>query len=257
VSFGGDLLQRGSKGAEVAELQLRLSGFRGTSWDGDFGPGTELQVRTFQRDFMDLEKVSGIADEQTMQALFQFADQHPIDFDSIRCPCRDCSGFGQNRFEGEYRSGKPEIEAYHRREYPGIHKAILHAFRAATFYLSRENYPAPILTSGYRCWIHNEQKGRNSTNHMGKALDVDFLPQPGEDKRDDCNRCDAARGLLVEKSNFQVGWNGNNCKSLEPSNIAPTWIHMDVRCYGQRYLADQYFVTTKNELNAMNYPAAS
>jgi len=34
-------LKRGSKGPDVAELQLRLAGFRGTVPDGDFGPGTE------------------------------------------------------------------------------------------------------------------------------------------------------------------------------------------------------------------------
>jgi hypothetical protein len=252
MSFGDDVLQRGSNGAEVVELQLRLSGFRGTSWDGDFGPGTELQVNTFQRDVMGLSNVTGIADQQTVQALFEFANQHPIDFDTIRCPCGECGGFGQGRFAGEYRSGKPEIEAYHQREYPGIHKAILHAYRAATFYLVRDNYPTPILSSGYRCWINNEQKNRVSTNHMGKALDVDFPLPSGEDKRDDGKRCDAARGLLVERANFQIGWSGGNCKALEPSNIAPTWVHMDVRCFSTKYLADQYFVTTADALDSVN-----
>ena len=27
--------------------------------------------------------------------------------------------------------------------------------------------------------------------------------------------------------------------------IAPTWIHMDVRCYEPRYLADEYFVKSE------------
>ena len=48
-------LARGDSGKEVRELQLRLAGFRGTSWDGQFGPGTELQVITFQRDYMGME----------------------------------------------------------------------------------------------------------------------------------------------------------------------------------------------------------
>lgn len=54
--------------------------------------------------------------------------------------------------------------------------------------------------------------------------------------------CDALRGMLVETANAQVGWNARNRKSLEPSNIAPTWVHYDVRSYASAYLDDRYFV---------------
>ena len=84
---------------------------------------------------------------------------------------------------------------------------------------------------------------------MGKALDGDFSRQPDEDKRDDQNRCDRFRGQLVEKGNFQMGWAASNRKSLEPSSIAPTWIHMDVRQYARRYLADGFFVRSAEELS--------
>ena len=40
---GARELQKGTKGLDVRELQIRLAGFRGTMPDGDFGPGTELQ----------------------------------------------------------------------------------------------------------------------------------------------------------------------------------------------------------------------
>jgi hypothetical protein len=33
------------------------------------------------------------------------------------------------------------------------------------------------------------------------------------DKRYDAIRCDKFRGLLVEKPNFQIGWNGGNKKT--------------------------------------------
>ena len=244
MGFANRPLERGDKGEDVVELQLRLSGFRGTLWDGDFGPGTELQVVTFQRDVMGLENPSGVVDSDTFDALQTFASDFPIDFQPIRCPCGRCSGFGQDRFKGSYRSGKPHIEAFHRREYPGIHKAILHAYRGACFYLRDTGMPLPILTSGYRCWVQNEAKGRKSTNHMGKAMDIDLPMQRGDDKRDDQNRCDDARGILVERGGFQIGWLAANRKALEPSNIAPTWIHMDVRCYESKYLADQFFVTS-------------
>ena len=36
-------LSRGTTGPDVVELQIRLAGFRGTMWDGIFGPGTECR----------------------------------------------------------------------------------------------------------------------------------------------------------------------------------------------------------------------
>lgn len=38
-------------------------------------------------------------------------------------------------------------------------------------------------------------------------------------------------------------------KALEPADIAPTWIHMDVRCYSRKYLDDKYFIKNIQELN--------
>ena len=245
---GNKSLQRGDKGADVVELQLKLNGFRGTVWDGDFGPGSELQVMAFQREVMKTPSPSGIFDANSFDALHEFEINNPIDFASIRCPCGQCDGFGQGRFKNKYRADKPKIEAYHRREYPGVHKAILYAFRAVCFHLKNHDFPLPILTSGYRCWIHNEIKGRRSTNHMGKAIDIDFPAQPGEFKRDDAERCDRARDLLVDKAGFQIWWHGNNRKALEPASIAPTWLNMDVRCYSQKYLADTFFVTDESQL---------
>jgi hypothetical protein len=188
MAFGDAELKRDDKGAGVVELQIRLAGFRGTLWDGAYGPGTELQVVCFQRDY---------------------------------------------------------IEQNYKYEYPGMHKAILHSFRAASFYLQRAGFPAPVINSGYRCWVNNGQNDRTSTNHMGKAIDIDFPLAPTEDKRADMIRCDKGRGVLVELANFQVGWMANNRKSLEPSAMAPTWIHMDVRNYERKYLADRFFVAPK------------
>ena len=248
--FETESLSRGSRGTAVEELQIRLAGFRGTVWDGDFGPGTELQVSSFQKEYMKMTEPTGIVDLKVFEALEKFATEFPINFDSLKCPCKECAGFGQGQLKGRYRDNKNEIEAYHLFEYPGIHKAILHSYRAAQFFAKESAFPLPFLSSGYRCHANNIIKGRSSTNHMGKALDLDFPLKETEDKRDDGIRCETFRGVLVEKSNFQIGWNGRNKKSLEPSNIAPTWIHMDVRSFMPKYLQEKYFVTNEQDLDS-------
>jgi hypothetical protein len=63
------------------------------------------------------------------------------------------------------------------------------------------------------------------------------------------------RGKLVELSNAQVGWAAKNRKALEPSDIAPTWIHYDVREYEPKYLGDEFFcrdLAGLNELTPIN-----
>lgn len=246
MTFGSTDLARGERGEHVAELQIRLAGFRGTVPDGIFGSGTELQVTQFQRDFMKMPSPTGVADREVSEAIERFAAEHPIDFEALRCPCGVCDGFGQGRFHGQYRSGKPEIEAYHLYEYPGIHRMLLWAVRGLMFYRPDDKL---LFTSGYRCGVRNEQKDRSSTNHHGKAIDVDIPGKPGEDKRDDMNRCDRIRGLLVETASAQVGWSARNRKALEPARIAPTWVHYDVRCYDRSYLEDRFFCRNTEQLD--------
>jgi hypothetical protein len=85
---------------------------------------------------------------------------------------------------------------------------------------------------------------------MGKAVDLDVANPSG--RRDDDERCcDAVRGLLTDHCNFQIGWGAQRTKALEPSEIAPTWVHMDVRCYTPQYLEDHYFVTSSEELDSV------
>ena len=246
MAFGDRYLARGDTGQEVEELQVRLAGFRGTIPDGVFGPGTELQVIAFQKDYMAVPTPSGEVDASTYDAVGEFAGRYPIDFSPLRCPCGECEGFGQGRFEGQFRDGKPRVEAFHRYEYPGIHRMLLWAYRAALHYHPEERF---VITSGYRCAVRNEQTGRSSTNHHGKALDFDAVGAEGEDRREDMNRCERIRGALVEKSNAQIGWSAPNRKSLEPANIAPTWVHYDVRSYQREYLADRMFCSNPEELD--------
>jgi len=246
MEYGERELKRGCKGPDVAELQIRLAGFRGTVPDGDFGPGTERQVMNFQRDYMGQAAPTGIADRATFRAIDKFADDYPFDFKELKCRCRECDGFGQGQFKGRYHAGRPKVEAFHRYEYPGIHRMLLWAVRAVFLYMPEHRF---AITSGYRCSVDNAQHGRTSTNHHGKAIDIDIVAKPGEAKRDDMSKCDAARGCIVETAHAQVGWDATNRKALEPSNIAPTWVHYDVRCYEPKYRKDQAFCTTLKELD--------
>jgi hypothetical protein len=248
MAFGDTVIRRGDTGPDVVELQIRLAGFRGTVPDGVYGPGTELQVVSFQRDFMKQSQPSGDVDADTFRALDRFRALYPIDFDALLCPCGVCGGFGQRRFRDQFRPGMPNAEATHRYEYPGIHRMLLWAVRALFHYAPQYDF---VITSGYRCAVRNQQQGRLSTNHHGKAIDLDMPREPGEGGREDMARCDRVRGIIVEHSNAQVGWYAHNRKALEPPDIAPTWVHYDVRCYEPRYLQDWFFCTTAGELDGV------
>ena len=246
MEYGERILQKTLTGDDVAELQLRLAGFRGTLPDGEFGPGTELQVTTFQRDYMKMATPTGIVDRAVMEKIDEFADKFPVNFADLKCPCGTCRGFGQGKFKGLYITGRPRIEAFHRYEYPGIHRMILWAARALFFYMPEHNFH---FNSSYRCSVDNLRRGRLSTNHHGKAIDLDVPLKTGETKHDDRDKCDEIRGRLVETANAQIGWLGTNRKSLEPRDIAPTWVHYDVRQYERKYLDDKFFCTNQRDLD--------
>jgi hypothetical protein len=55
--------------------------------------------------------------------------------------------------------------------------------------------------------------------------------------------------VIADQSNVQLGWDNVNQKSFEPSDIAPTWIHYDVRCYEAQYLEDRFFCKTLEALD--------
>lgn len=245
MAFGDQTLGRDAVGDDVVELQMRLAGFRGTIPDGDFGPGTERQVRAFQRDVMKIAAPTGEADSETFDAIAGFGRKNPIDFEALGCRCGVCDGFGQGKSKDQYRADKPKVEAFHLYEFPGIHRMLLWALRAVFFYLPDDKI---VITSGYRCHENNKQNGRKSTNHHGKAVDIDIVGG-SVDKRQDMIRCNRVRGLIVEVSNAQIGWGARNRKSLEPANIAPTWVHYDVRSYDRKYLADKYFCRNAAQLD--------
>jgi len=262
--FGSRLLQVNVTGDDVVELQIRLAGFKNAgSPNGIFSSKTKSQVMSFQKDYMDITP-SGIVDKQTFDATDTFAAE--FNFDSLqsiahpnlptgnnwttkgkfKCPCSDTpdvgcqstnSGFGHNDNTDVYKSGKGKYEKYHKKEYLGIHRMLLWAVRAVLFYHPQYTW---TINSGYRCRNDNVRAGRTSTNHMGKA--VDLAPGLG-------TQCNDARRRIVQKMAAQIAWNGSNQKSLEPSNIAPTWVHFDVRSFAPEYLTSTFFATSETTLN--------
>jgi len=184
-------LKRGDTGWEVQLLQIKLSGFRGTTWDGSFGPGTELQVMQFQKDFMGSHAPTGIVDPITSKAIDTFALKYPVDFSFLKCPCGACSGFGNGLNLNVYQAGMPSVEAYYRYEYPGIHKAILWSARAVMYYNPQYKM---VFTSGYRCEQDNVIHGRTSTNHHGKAVDLGIILP-----KDQASQPDAIRNTTKAK----------------------------------------------------------
>jgi len=244
--YGQRILAKDMEGDDVAELQIRLAGFRGTVPDGQFGSGTELQVQKFQQDFMAMARPTRVVDAATYRAIDAFAARYPIDFAQLKCRCGSCGGFGGGKFRGRFQPGAEGREVSNLYEYPGVHRMLLWAVRAAFFYMPEHAFS---FSSVYRCSIDNQQHQRNTTNHHGKAVDLDMALKPGETKRDDRDKCDAVRGKLVELSSAQIGWGAKNRKSLEPSDIAPTWVHYDVREYEQKYLRDEFFCRDLAGLN--------
>ncbi len=86
-----------------------------------------------------------------------------------------CSGFGKGQYKDQY-SSKTHVEKYHKYERPGMHRSLLWGVSALKYYLSIQNeYKYSSITAGYRCWEHNKYAGRATTNHMGKAVDIQFL----------------------------------------------------------------------------------
>jgi hypothetical protein len=225
---------------------------------------------------MNMANPTGVVDTNVYTALDIFANKFPIDFNALSCPSKKdsnnrtqpcpCGGFGQQRFKKVYlksrrpmelywsRSGNDELrESVHQYEYPGIHKAVLHTYRAFLFLASKSKYINTHITSGYRCHIDNIDKSRTSTNHMGKAMDFTFDVGRGQNKQ---NVCNDARDFLVQKSNCQIRWNKKNHKALEPGDpgigrefTAGTWVHLDVREYDDKYLEDRFFAKNAAELD--------
>jgi len=227
------IIRIGDKGAAVFELQRMLIGWGSKDQpmmlDGNFGEATEKTLIRFQQAHS--LQPTGIYDKPTANELKREIIRHPFALEACVCPCGECGGFGQGRFENKYLPGKPKIEAYYQYEYPGIDETLIWAVRAL---MHRANIPRIVITSGYRCWIYNERTGRTTTNHLGKAIDF-ISADAGEhngsiQQKIECAECARIRSIGIEECGFQPGWVLENQVSLEmPKHGAYTWVHIDTR----------------------------
>ena len=250
-------IKKGDKNELIREINIRLAGFGGNVPTDEFTDRTEKMVKQFQRDYMKVPETGKVCGN-VLKAIDEFQNKYLVNFDDVKCPCGKCKGFGNGKFS-EQKQNLKVAELSRKYEYPGIHRSLVWALRAAIFYTSviekDMKYSVKCIFSGYRCHENNKQHKRTSTNHMGKALDIHFnkngkrtqVPKEIEEVR---------QKIFVKHLGNQVRWKDSNKFSLEPGIpaykgefIASTWIHYDVRQFELKYLKDEFFV---KDINAVN-----
>ncbi len=260
-------------GEAVSELRIRLAGFGGLLPGDTFDGDVADSVKQFEKDVMKRAE-TGIVDAAFALALDKFAADWPIDVEGqLACPCvtkkrlQGCSGFGKGQFKGEYspKYAKSRDEAGHKYEYPGIHRSLLWAARALMFYATvdhKDEIRFLKFSSGYRCHKDNEAHSRTSTNHMGKAVDIQFSHGDGgkwivADEAQTMKDSNAMRDVAIARMRAQTNWTDPDLFSLEPGGKAkkgskeahaPTWVHMDVRKWSAGDRDDSYFTETTSGL---------
>ncbi len=250
-------IKRGDKSELIREINIRLAGFGGNIPTDEFTDRTEKMIKQFQRDYMKVPETGKVCGN-VLRAIDEFQNKYIVDFDDSKCKCKKCNGFGNGKFS-EDRQNSKIAELKRNYEYPGVHRSLIWALRAAMFYTTviekNLKYSIKCIFSGYRCWEDNAIHNRRSTNHMGKALDIHFnkngkrtqVPKDIEEVR---------QKIFVKYLGNQVRWSEKNKFSLEPGiasyrgeYTASTWIHYDVRQFELQYLTDNFFVTNINQVN--------
>jgi GH24 family phage-related lysozyme (muramidase) len=246
LSCPGACIKLGEKGPLIEEINIRLTGFGGTVQTGaplnEFTLKTERAIKQFQRDYMGAAETGKICGSLLI-ALDEFRKRFPIDFSSMKCRCGHCNGFGNGLIDSTKAglfSDKNKTEPFDGIEYPGLHRALPWALRAAIYYAEHVDkdlgFKFLAISSGYRCWHDNAIHKRNTTNHMGNALDIQFTRHDAK-SRCSGNDVDTLRTeIFIKRLGAQLGWIDKNKLSLETSKQgARSWVHVDVRDHEQQY----------------------
>ncbi|WP_336959522.1 hypothetical protein [Chryseobacterium contaminans] len=267
----------------IREINIRLSGFGGNVPTDKFTDRTEKMVKQFQKDYMKVPETGKVCGN-VLRAIDEFSKNFDISttfWNQMKCDCstkgkkatsalrgiqetNSCGGFGDGTGKGTYKSAS-KVEAYHKYEYPGIHRSLLFGFKALQFYFSKQTtYKIDHFTSGYRCRFKNY----TTTNHQGKAIDMQFSKGSwairGENKKNLVELRSMRDNIFVKYLGAQKEWPNTNLFSIEPIDLLYnskgkvrfdhtfSWIHMDVRQFDAQYLEDKYFCKSLTALNGKN-----
>nr|AIW81375.1 hypothetical protein [uncultured bacterium TB306_p] len=142
-----------------------------------------------------------------LRAIDEFQGLFTVDINEGKCPCGECSGFGNNLFS-EQKNNSKIAEKKRKYEYPGIHRSLLWVERTIKFYLANQekagNLRVGLIFSGYRCNANNRKNRRGSTNHMGKALDLHIYKLT--DRNNTEKNADKVRDLLLKYTKAEYRW---------------------------------------------------
>ncbi|MES2049053.1 MAG: LysM peptidoglycan-binding domain-containing protein [Pseudomonadota bacterium] len=247
-------IKLGDTGALIEEINIRLTGFGNTisatkKWN-EYTPKTEIAVKQFQRDYMGVSETGKVCGA-VLIALDDFLKKHPVKLADMQCQCGKCKGFGNGYDDStKVEMYKTKNEAYLGTEFPGIHRGLIWAFRAALFYTQVKDknleYSFLKVSSGYRCWNDNKLHGRKTINHMGNALDLQFK-KGKEVKRCEGRDVDKLReNIFVKRLGAQMGWHSNTLALESADDGATSWVHVDVREFASEYKQDRYYATTQS-----------
>lgn len=247
----------------IREVNIRLAGFGGALPTDEFTELTATCIKQFQRDYMgvpDTGKICG----SVLAALDRFRDEYGIAsyFESMKCPCGECSGFGRSR------SGNFRFEMYNKttrqyvkvsrdaKEYKGMHRSLIWALKAMLFYFKKmpnsAGYKIVKISSGYRCIDNNWKNRRPTTNHMGCALDIVVHNKNNQVVSGSELENQVRIKWFGKYLNTSLGWSPDKFGLERISDGATTWVHLDVREFSEEYKIDKLFSTSKDGLNG-NY----
>ena len=244
----------------IREVNIRLAGFGGALPSDEFTDLTEKCIKQFQRDYMGVPETGKICGSLIL-SLDKFRDEYGISnfFDSMKCPCGKCSGFGKGRsgtftFESYVKSTKSYILVQRTLIEPaGMHRSLIWGLKAMMFYFNKmenpKSYKIAKISSGYRCVDSNLKKRRATTNHMGTALDLVVVNKQQQAITNSELENNVRKEWFCKYLNATLGWSANTFGLERLSEGASSWVHLDVREYSKEYKIAKLFSNTTLGLN--------
>lgn len=244
----------------IREVNIRLAGFGGVLPTDEFTELTAKCIKQFQKDYMGIQPTGKICGSLIV-SLDKFRDEYGISdfFNSMKCPCGKCSGFGKGRsgtftFESKNKQTGVYVKVQKTVTEPGgMHRSLIWGLKAMMFYFRKmenpDGYKISGISSGYRCVDNNLKKRRATTNHMGTALDIVVTNKKNQTITNSQLENQVRKEWFCKYLNATMGWSPNRFGLERLSDGADTWVHLDVREYSNQYKASKLFSNTVASLN--------